>query len=114
MSAMPAPDGQLPPRAADPAPRLEPRPIHPFYAALLHIYGPADSPSNPLAGTQHDHRLGERRQHEQAERYRVNAYARWQRWDKRLHGHNPLLRPPRQPPREAGPDVSGPVRQTRR
>lgn len=62
-------------------------------AVLLRIFGPPDIPGGPLAGTRFDPELASRRDHLRAERAYVRSIARWQRWDARLHGHNPVPPP---------------------
>ncbi len=44
-------------------------------------------------GTKYDPRLALRRDHEKFKRRRTKSVARWQRWDARLRGHNPVPSP---------------------
>lgn len=67
--------------------------INPVYAELLRVFGPPDTPDNPLVGTKYDPRLALRRDHEKFKRRRTKSVARWQRWDARLRGHNPVPSP---------------------
>lgn len=72
---------------------LQVRRINAFYAALLQVFGPSDTPDGPLAGTRFDPELVSRREHERAEWRYAKSIARWRRWDGRLHGHNPVPPP---------------------
>jgi hypothetical protein len=65
------------------------RPINPFRAMLLKVWGPADSWDNPLTGTKYDPVLKQRRQHEDLEFRRHRWEERKEHWDERLHGHHP-------------------------
>jgi hypothetical protein len=68
-----------------PNPDQEFRYINPFQAALLRVWGPAESWDNPLTGTKYDPLLRARRQHASLEM----RQARWQRrkehWSGRMH-----------------------------
>ena len=74
------------------------RPITRIHAAAYRLFGPADGPANslfnPLTGTRYDSGRAARHRHEQLERRRVKANARWELWNKRLHGHYPVPPPP--------------------
>lgn len=73
------------------------RRINMFHAAAYRLFGPADGPAhssfNPLTGTKYDSGLAIQHWHEQVERHRAKTDARWQRWNKRLHGHYPVPPP---------------------
>jgi hypothetical protein len=64
-------------------------------AALLRVWGPADSWDSPLAGTKYDPVHQAERQHESLERRRQRWEERKQHWDARLHGPLPGDLPPR-------------------
>ena len=66
-------------------PEQEFRPMHPMRAALLRIWGPADSWDNPLTGTKYDPALRAQRQHESLERRRSKNLRRKQQWDRLIH-----------------------------
>lgn len=66
------------------------RPIGRISAALLRVYGPADTPDNPLTGTRYDPVLRARRDMQLARRHREGLHATRERWDRILHGHNPV------------------------
>lgn len=87
-----ATDTARPPLPTEPS-TLQIRRINAIYAALLWVLGPSDTPDGPLAGTRFDPELAAPRDHERAERRYVKSVARWQRWDARLHGHNPIPPP---------------------
>ncbi|TWP34308.1 hypothetical protein [Leekyejoonella antrihumi] len=78
--------------------------MNPVSAALLRVFGPSDSPGNPLVGTKYDPTLAAQRGMERTARHHAQVNAGWQRWDKRLHGHNPV--PPYKISDDAAPDVS--------
>lgn len=82
--------------------------INPVYAALLRVFGPPDSPDNPLLGTKYDPRLAAQREREKFTRRRIKVDERWQRWDHRLHGHHPMP-PPFQPPGTVDRATGGPT-----
>lgn len=97
----------VPPTPPDATPSPELERINAFYAALVRLLGPPDSPDSPLVGTKYDTRLAAKREREEFERRRVRANARWQRWDERLHGHNPVP-PPFWFPESSEPDAAEP------
>jgi hypothetical protein len=64
------------------------RPINSFRAALLRVWGPADSWDNPLAGTKYDPKLRAQRQHDSLEHRQERWEHRKQHFDELLHGHH--------------------------
>jgi len=62
-------------------------PIGRVQAALLRVWGPADSWDNPLAGTKYDPVHQAERQHASLEHRRERWEERKRHWDERLHGH---------------------------
>ena len=64
------------------------REINPVRAALLRIWGPAESWDNPLTGTKYDPALRATRQHESLERRRERWERRKEHWNERLHPHH--------------------------
>ena len=66
-------------------PEHELRQMNPVRAALLRVWGPAESWDNPLTGTKYDPALRAVRQHESLERRRARWERRKQHWNDRLH-----------------------------
>ena len=62
-------------------------PMSPVRAALLRVWGPADSWDNPLAGTKYDPIRQAQRQHDSLEHRRQRWEQRKQHWHEGLHGH---------------------------
>lgn len=64
------------------------RPISPVRAALLRIWGPADSWDNPLTGTRYDPALAAERQHKSLEVRRLRWQRRKSHWQELTHRHH--------------------------
>jgi hypothetical protein len=64
------------------------RPINPVRAALLRLWGPADSWDNPLVGTKYDPKLQAHRQHASLERRQERWEQRKQHFGELMHGHH--------------------------
>jgi hypothetical protein len=60
-------------------------PISRIKAMALRMFGPADSPENPLNGTRFDPALAQRHQHEDLEYRRQRWERRKEQWRSHLH-----------------------------
>jgi hypothetical protein len=81
----PALAGPQTPTASESDPGHDFRPINPVRAALLRVWGPAESWDNPLTGTKYDPTLRAERQHDSLERRRERWERRKQHWNDHVH-----------------------------